>query len=35
VPLDEALVAAEGRGIDVLALDEALEKLARMNGRKS
>jgi RNA polymerase sigma factor (TIGR02999 family) len=35
VPLDEVLVAAETRGIEVLALDEALDSLARIDGRKS
>jgi RNA polymerase sigma-70 factor, ECF subfamily len=35
VPLDEVLLAAQGRGIDVLALDEALESLTRIDGRKS
>jgi RNA polymerase sigma-70 factor (ECF subfamily) len=32
--LDEALLAARARGIDVLALDEALEALARIDPRK-
>jgi RNA polymerase sigma-70 factor (ECF subfamily) len=35
VPLDEILLLAETRGIEVLALDEALDTLARMDGRKS
>ena len=35
VALDEALVAARARGIDVLALDEALNALARVDRRKS
>jgi len=35
VPLDEVLLTAQARGIEVLALDEALEALARIDGRKS
>jgi RNA polymerase sigma factor (TIGR02999 family) len=35
VALDEALVTAEARGIEVLALDEALDALARIDPRKS
>jgi RNA polymerase sigma factor (TIGR02999 family) len=35
VPLDEVLLAAEERGIEVLALDEALDVLANMDIRKS
>jgi RNA polymerase sigma-70 factor (ECF subfamily) len=35
VPLDEILLSAETRGIEVLALDEALDRLARIDGRKS
>lgn len=35
VALDEALVAAQARGIEVLALDEALDALARIDHRKS
>ena len=35
VPLDEVLLAAQARGIEVLALDEALDALARMDARKS
>ena len=35
VPLDEVLLAAESRGIEVLALDRALETLAGIDGRKS
>ncbi len=35
VPLDEVLLTAEARGIEALALDEALEALARIDGRKS
>ena len=34
VPLDEMLLMAEARGIEVLALDEALDALARMDSRK-
>jgi RNA polymerase sigma-70 factor (ECF subfamily) len=35
VPMDEVLVAAEARGVEVLALDEALQKLAGVDARKS
>lgn len=35
VELDEALLTARERGIEVLALDEALETLARLDPRKS
>jgi RNA polymerase sigma-70 factor, ECF subfamily len=35
VPLDEVLLAAEARGVEVLALDEALDALARIDRRKS
>lgn len=35
VPLDDALLAARESGIGVLALDEALEALARIDARKS
>lgn len=35
VPLDEVLLVAQARGIEVLALDEALDALARIDGRKS
>jgi RNA polymerase sigma-70 factor (ECF subfamily) len=35
VSLDEVLLVAQARGIEVLALDEALEALARIDGRKS
>jgi RNA polymerase sigma-70 factor (ECF subfamily) len=35
VPLDDILLLAETRGIEVLALDEALDALARIDGRKS
>jgi RNA polymerase sigma factor (TIGR02999 family) len=34
VALDEALVSAESRGVDVLALDTALEAFARIDERK-
>jgi RNA polymerase sigma factor (TIGR02999 family) len=35
VTLDEGLVAAPDRGLDVVALDRALEALAKVDGRKS
>jgi RNA polymerase sigma factor (TIGR02999 family) len=35
VPLDEALLQVEAGGIDVVALDRALETLATIDGRKS
>jgi RNA polymerase sigma-70 factor, ECF subfamily len=35
VPLDEALLAAEERGVEILALDRALEKPASIDHRKS
>jgi RNA polymerase sigma factor (TIGR02999 family) len=35
VPLDEVLLAAQTHGIEVLALDEALDALGRIDGRKS
>ena len=35
VALDEALLAARARGIEVLVLDEALDALARIDHRKS
>ena len=34
VPLDEALLGAEARGIEILALDEALESLSKIDSRK-
>jgi RNA polymerase sigma factor (TIGR02999 family) len=34
VPLDDVLLMAQERGIEVLALDEALDALARIDGRK-
>jgi RNA polymerase sigma factor (TIGR02999 family) len=34
VPLNEELLGSRGRGIDVLALDEALAELARIDARK-
>lgn len=34
VPLDEVLLGAQARGIEVLALDEALESLSKIDGRK-
>ena len=35
VALDEAVVTAEARGIEILALDEALQRLATIDRRKS
>jgi RNA polymerase sigma factor (TIGR02999 family) len=35
VPLDELLVQVEASGIEVIALDSALESLAKIDGRKS
>jgi RNA polymerase sigma factor (TIGR02999 family) len=35
VPLDEVLLVAEARGIEVLALNEALDALAQIDNRKS
>jgi RNA polymerase sigma-70 factor, ECF subfamily len=35
VALDEALLVAQARGVEVLALDEALDALARIDRRKS
>ncbi len=35
VTLDEALIASEERGADLVALDDALEDLARVDARKS
>jgi RNA polymerase sigma factor (TIGR02999 family) len=35
VTLDEALVQTQARSVDVLALDHALDDLARIDGRKS
>jgi len=35
VPLDQVLLAAQAHGIDVLALNEALDGLARIDARKS
>lgn len=35
VPLVEVMLAAQARGIDVIALDEALARLARIDCRKS
>lgn len=34
VPLDEMLLEVEAHGIEVLALDEALQSLAKIDGRK-
>ena len=35
VPLDDVLLASQSRGVEVLALDQALESLARLDPRKS
>lgn len=35
VPLDDLILVTEGRGIDLLALDEALERLTHIDSRKS
>ena len=35
VPLDDVLLEARARGIEVLALDEALESLSRIDVRKA
>jgi RNA polymerase sigma-70 factor, ECF subfamily len=35
VPLDEALLGAQARGIEILALNEALESLAELDARKA
>jgi RNA polymerase sigma-70 factor (ECF subfamily) len=35
VELEEALVVSDERGRDIVALDEALEELARLDGRKA
>ena len=35
VTLDEAMIAAEGRSIDLLALDQALERLAALDPRQA
>ena len=35
VPLDEALMGTQARGIELLALDEALESLSKIDARKS
>ena len=34
VPLDDALLGAQTRGIEILALDQALEALSKIDGRK-
>jgi RNA polymerase sigma factor (TIGR02999 family) len=34
VPLDDALLGAHTRGIEILALDQALESLSKIDGRK-
>ena len=35
VPLDDVLLGREARGIEILALDEALESLAKIDARKA
>jgi RNA polymerase sigma-70 factor, ECF subfamily len=35
VPLDEAVLGAQARGIEILALNEALQSLARLDARKA
>jgi RNA polymerase sigma factor (TIGR02999 family) len=35
VPLDQVLLSAQARGIEILALDEALESLARIDPRQA
>jgi RNA polymerase sigma factor (TIGR02999 family) len=35
VPLDEVLVGARARGVEVLALDEALDSLSKIDARKT
>jgi RNA polymerase sigma factor (TIGR02999 family) len=35
VPLDDALLGAQARGIEVVALDEALQSLSRIDARQS
>jgi RNA polymerase sigma-70 factor, ECF subfamily len=35
VPLDDVLIGARARGIEVLALDEALDSLSKIDARKS
>ena len=34
-PLDEALLGAQARGVEMVALDEALEALSKMDARKA
>jgi RNA polymerase sigma-70 factor (ECF subfamily) len=34
VPLDDVLARARDRGIEILALDKALESLSKIDGRK-
>lgn len=34
VPLDDVLSTAQSRGIEILALDEALKSLLKIDGRK-
>lgn len=35
VPLDEVILATQARGIEVLALDKALDSLAKIDARKT
>jgi len=35
VPLDDALLGAQARGIEIIALDEALDSLVRIDARKA
>lgn len=35
LPLDEVMIAAEGRDVEIIALNEALEKLAEVDERKT
>ena len=35
MPLDEALLGAQARGIEILALNEALESLAEIDARQA
>ena len=34
VPLDDVLLGAQGHGVDILALDETLQSLSKIDGRK-
>jgi len=35
VPLGDVLLGSQARGIELLALDQALESLSKLDGRKS